>query len=524
MKLKRNEIINRVIIMLTSVITLSIIILYVSKLFSSIAYPYPGEIRGAANILWADAISKGINPYDLSNPPESFSRYATVYSGLSLLISGKIAGLFGLDVIKTVYVFNVIALLMTALINALAACRDRMNESFSAVPFIVFAEGLSVFMYVSGKPGQLAVLLVSVAYYLCDRNKYPAVQAILMVAAFWDKQYFVICALPVFIKHVIDKNWKSTAKYSITGVVTGLSSLIFVLYRYPVFFIETFMSRSVDEGYYAITVQECLHNTLSQMYIVLKNYWQFAIPAIAGVCLCIVIKKIDIYQIVLICMTIFLLYFGISNGNFMVYHYELLVPPLLAGGARALIDIVNRYKDSPKIKWIIVAVCVCFTVAGPIHSYNSMASTRVLSDEEAGEYENLYSYIDSNSGKIFLGAAAAQYAVNHEGDYVISNGLSGYFTGMRMGGVNRGIKEENKLSHLLVPDADAIIEKSVLFEEERRSMIKNKEFSVLVFCDDVDGGIIDPDGELENYYHIVDSFELANTAGQKCVVNCWEAN
>ncbi len=125
--------------------TIVVTIQYMWRVVSAIKYTYPGEIRAAANVLRAAAIEKGINVYDLNNPPEVFVEYASVYSGISLAICGVLARIIHGDIVNVVYSFQVCALFLTGIVAFFAVYRKphprQVDSSLKVFGYPIFNSG-----------------------------------------------------------------------------------------------------------------------------------------------------------------------------------------------------------------------------------------------------------------------------------------------------------------------------------------------------------------------------------------------
>lgn len=226
-------------------ITLLLFIIYFSfQLFNCVSDAFPREYRDATNIQMAYNFQNGIIPYNINNnhPIE-----VNVYGFVNPLIVAFLSTIFGINIITTFYIFNVvciglICLLMVNEIISLTGGFKKENVFWYLLTFI-FAYFVSYRLgYISTIPDTLGSLLGIIILCLARRIKQNKlwIISLLTIIEFYIKPYFLFFAIPVWIFYLtIDK--RTALAYFLQTFFGGFLSLFLISLLFPQYIAQTIL-------------------------------------------------------------------------------------------------------------------------------------------------------------------------------------------------------------------------------------------------------------------------------------------
>lgn len=472
MKKKINVYFVFISILILSIIYFSMIPYMVNVLSASIKYNITNEIRDFAGIRVIQLILDGINPYDFNSIQLLQVPSAYIYNIPNCLIAALICKIFGLSIIESLYIVNLLLLILTSLFLYLAIRKFLNIQKFvdSILLFLtLFILSTTCFSLFGTLLFNLRVdtfgicILSSLLYYVQCKKSSVFVLSTQIMLLFLTKFYLVIFALPVFL-YIFIVNRKRAYHFLLACIIEGLALLFVLNTFFPLYLTNT------------IYVQYACGSNKLQLYSLIKNiarfcvkYFSFTITSILGLIFIIYRKFIKekkrpfqlikenatyqyLYFLLLSILSAFLalLYIGQNGDDGFKYFQSMLLPPLLIFSFLILHEsLIQIRKDVTVTKKITILLSCIFT----LFSFFQFERPQ-YSSENLTSWEKLYSYLDDyNYEDMYLSQIASSYLLrdDNKGFYraYFDDGHLEYFRNWKNSSISTLFKEEDKIESLV---------------------------------------------------------------------------
>jgi len=391
---------------------------------------WPREYRDVANVWLTNEIIHGRNPYILKDNP--MMQGVNVYTPVNSLIVAAVYFVTKCNIITIHYVLDLVYMIATAVIIGLIVYKKSKRAELGVLAFSIGWCCNYRWGYVSTVPDHLGMLIwVVIIAALTLREidyKLCTMVAFFSVLIFYIKQYFVVCAIPVFI-YFIYKKVRYGIVYAVECGVIGLSSLEIINHFCPLFsiyhlFFFATEKSSGNEG------DMTLGYSLMQMGELFERYYYVFLIIIGFFIVCALKKRridIEFSLIAFIVLIPIMLYLGQTNGAFLSYHLQMWMPQTVVYSTICLFVIGENGDSSKKITEVFVPIIgMCIFVTIYLYAKVSGTDSTVRSN-----WDRAYGYITEakESGeKILISDPTLGYEVicNENDDIYLSDNGHNY--------------------------------------------------------------------------------------------------
>jgi len=201
---------------------------------------YPNEYREGAGLHLATLLAEGVNPFGNQAPDAFYYMYGFVPA----MLAGPLYALTGSESLVILRLVSLIAILLTAAVVA-ASVWKFTNRSFPPLlaGLLMLHTGWVTHELVA-RPDQVGTLFyVAGAILLAYKSTISSavVSALLITLAFYSKQYFIVCAGPLFIGALFI-NWRRGVIFATSLGVTLLVTVGLVQFAFPRYFCMVLLS------------------------------------------------------------------------------------------------------------------------------------------------------------------------------------------------------------------------------------------------------------------------------------------
>ena len=285
----------------------------------------PVEYREGANLLLTDYILHGKNPFLLNNQPLMNTNKGAFYN----LVMLPFAALFG----STLAIHRIISILFILLASALVGwslLRFKTGLPFAlAGGSIVFASLLFLTGPISRADG-LGTFLYLVAGIVPFMRKFDrtslAISALAGILAFFTKPYFLLSVGVVALYLFLFDSKKKGFLYGAITMMVLLAICLVVRKFFPCYFLNTILNNTSNGANHV----DFLVNQLIRfaeifapllLIFLLTNRIHLNRPFVQ--------IPYDYFGFFFLCTSAAILVLGQNNGNYMVYLFQLMTPPLV---------------------------------------------------------------------------------------------------------------------------------------------------------------------------------------------------
>ncbi|MCR5748309.1 MAG: glycosyltransferase family 39 protein [Lachnospiraceae bacterium] len=466
----------------------------------------PNEYREAANVDLTLSIIKGVNPYSSEGLQEVHPRLVFQYGPLFSLLAAGIH--FLLPFIDIVVLHYIIALICVGLGAAMSLRIVRENTR-------TWLPGMAVFLftivctwrygYINAVPDTLAVTLLILIFYVETREHIKGkeiIEALISVALFYTKQYFVIIALSLFIyKLIVDK--RACIRLTISGLAFLASSIAAVQFFCPLYFTYTLLvvhgvsgqSTGAAAPVFSYIGTGALSTAIaSTEYNEPPSGWAFEwqqLKSLGGIFIFIfagmvigVIRAFKnriptfggsrLFVIHTGVASLALLYLGQNDGAWLSYYLQLLMPSVIIYSFIAIEKVC--FDDSIKSSYIIAAMGLfMFMVMFTMYRCDERLPVYDRSEISLSDWDRVYGYCDK------YGAEGDVLYIAPLGFNALLNDRYLYDNGHEMA-INEDFYEEYRNSDFyrkVFPQAGALMKKHLDYRDEMRERIRRQEYRLV---------------------------------------------
>ncbi len=484
----------------------------------------PNEYREAANVFLTMELMKGNNPYALSALKGSLPPMIYLYGPLYSLITAAAGGflnLFGFvpDIVSLHYAITFICILVSGCLAFKMVYEKTGKLPFALAAFIFLINCSWRYNYVNAVPDSLGLMIMMLILFLLLREGFrlqEILMAILTVAIFFTKQYYLLIAGTATAFLFLYKGIRSVCRYLISFVAAALITAGILLAKCPLF--ATYMlylakgpgkgvASNVTRG--SVKMSGMAYNLSQVMSLGGIFFFFFLTETICCIILLVRlcknfkadgnakenlkvrllksgegagIDKFGILMIIhLIVSGICLTYLGRNDGAWLSYYLELFMPALIMG-ALALFDkelevILKGSRDI--IKCLMILYFVLLLIFPIFTSANRLPASPV-SESDRAEWKKAVEALDANPGDMYLYPHLAYYG--------IENGIYVYNTGQPFVVSEKFYKSYHKHPEKMkrYPYAEDVFTEHFAYREKIRERIQAGEYSVVSYIEGQD--------------------------------------
>ena len=469
-----NRIVKIIYNALSLVMLLCLLYFFIKCFYVAIRSFYPREYRDGANVNISFLFAKGINPYTIF--PYDVAQPFCAYTSFNSLIVAFFGNFFHSSIYVTQYVLDVVYMFIISAASGIYVYiktdRKLHISLLSASIYVICSYKLG---YISSDPSRLGVLLLLGLFIYIDINEISlrsvTVIAIWLIVLFYVKQYFAILVIPILIYIFLIK--KKYALYLLIETsLFGLISIIIVDMILPSFTIETLYfflcgyERTGEKAYY-------FKYSLEQFFLFLKLFF----PEVCFIIVSFMKMKSsrkNIWTMSSICMVPVVFLLAETDGAFMSYYFQLLLPFVIMSFSL----FCAKIEDSQNI-FIVYFLTILWNVYFAVfaHSLYTVQDTNYLEREE---WRAIYSEIDNCLyDDVLLYSPILNYYSFDRGIDIPNNGHTDYLEYLLMEkSSNVFVKILDYLGLMDRYDELTVIEKDRV--EYMKNKILNHEYSMIV--------------------------------------------
>jgi hypothetical protein len=491
--------------------------------------PFPNEFREGVSLDIADLMARRVNPFGPEAPGSFFYMYGFLNSWLVVGL-GK---LFGTNNYALHRLVSAACTVLAGLLIAWEVHRRCKSRVLSVLSFELMMVTSWVLNEANARPDQLGLLLSTAALVSAQRIRRAwgvALAALLTVAAFYAKQYFVIVGLEIFLYLLFLSKARALALAVVTSLLL-IATVVLVDRMYPTYFAMTILAYGEQPG--------SVRHLLNQMTAFAAFYGPLL--ALAGVAFVrlfrgvktsmtlrgwgrplIVLSKRDalatttaleaewtVYHAGFIVGGLALLWMGLNPGSFMSYFYQLLLPSTVVMGMAGLNTCCPARLRLPAV--IMIICCSVF------HYTGKYSFTAFLTADQEAAWSKAHAILDAQPhGEMYLGLPIfVDHALRRHVRYY-QNGHTPW-NELLVSAWDRLRARAPRIANAIFPMAPAIGEKYRRFNREIVEGISAGKFGLVVTGSDRMAG---SDAALAREYLLLDTLKLS-TGRQEITCEFW---
>ena len=471
------------------------------KAFHLLQVPHPAEYRDLATIQLTQLFSRHVNPYSSANNPPFFYLYGFLFS----LVVSPLARLAGSEL---VLLHKIVTLLCVLCASFLASLEVRRNTRSLLLQTFCFA-----LMLMTGwnnapfivRPDSFGLLLTLLIPFILRRNdSYPAIAlcAVLTIAAFYTKQYFLFIAAPVFV-YVLLKDWRKAAFFIAASSVLAAGSVFLVRAVFPGFFYASLVAQANSVG-------GPIRHLLLQSLAFARRTW----PLFLLMCYPLVKRGeesgLRIYYLVFATAAACLFFIGTNTGAWLSYYYQLALPSMSIIGLSMLARVQRGLYQA--IFLLLIAAASLFNVPKNFQFFPAPRK------ENKATWERAYALLDRHkSPQMLLSPVFADYTCRNSLEPV-DNGNTEYYENLRI--------SKNTLTMrilgVLLPDIAAQFGRYAAWRAMLSRNVQEQEYTIIAVTKNYHP-LVDQD-DLEKFYRRIDEANLQLAGEKSWPIEFWIPN
>ena len=493
----------------------------------------PNEYREAANVLLTRVFMSGENPYSLSSLSGELPGFIYLYGPLYSCVTALIAGVLPVNIVLIHYIVTFISMLVSGIFAAKIVRRYSHSLTAPVCAFLFLLVCHWRYGFVNAVPDSMALMFMMITLYvlLLDDFKYKAmVCAVLTLASFFTKQYFLLVAGTVFIYLFIYER-RMAFKYVLDCAILAAALALVITLTCPLFWTYTiYLAKGPGSGVAGHVTKNGVKVTsgdynLQQIMSVGGLFLFFFLAETAGVIASAVKRKYtraDVLMFIHLAVSGICLvgYLGKNGGAWLSYYLELFIPALVVGALIMLEKLSGLYLDAKarfRKKYILTAVLLSYVLmAGfTIMRVEQRLPKTPMDDGDYAAWSRARAYTEEYSdGEEYLYPLLAYYGIE-EGQYIYNSGqpfvVSEKFYNKYM---------ESQPAQKYFPYAKDIFEQHLNYRKEILSGVLNGEYSLVTYIPDYEADEVFTAGDLQQKYRLADTLTL-RTGRQLWDVEFW---
>ena len=358
---------------------------------------YPNEYREGAGLHLTALLAQGVNPFG-NQAPDSFYY---MYGFVPAMLAVPFYALTGSEGFLILRIVSLMAIMLTAAVVALSVYKFT-NRSFPPLlaGLLMLHTGWATHEIVA-RPDHVGTLCyVAGAILLAYKRSITSavVSALLITLTFYSKQYFIVCAGPLFVGALFI-NWRRGVIFAISLGVALLVTVGLVQFAFPRYFCMVLLS-------YGAT-PTVLEHLFLQSREFLVSYWPLILLGGIGLTVtwksegqrdeakhagtntartgsntsrCVPDKPLCLYWgIQMVFAVLVLMYLGQNPGAVITYFNQFLLLPLIMLSATASQSIIH--------KWYRAYLLYAVILISLFHTGLRLHFTKKLTEEELHAWE-----------------------------------------------------------------------------------------------------------------------------------------
>ncbi len=491
----------------------------------------PNEYREGANVFMTMELLKGNNPYSLDALKGELPPMIYLYGPLYSIVTGALGGLLSLlgvspDLVLLHYGVTFFCIIFSAVIAFLMVREKTGSLTLSLAAFVFLINCSWRYNYVNAVPDSMGLAIMMLILYVVSRKNFKGQElicAVLTVAVFFTKQYYLLVAGTVTGFLLLFKGIKSTAKYLLSfALIFGVTAFLLNLYcplftTYMLYFAKgpgSGVASKVTRGEVKMTgtqynIQQIMSLGgiffmffLTEMLTCIFFFVRF-IKAFLRMLKSGVVEKpavifenalgeagidrIDVLMLIHLAVSgICLTYLGRNDGAYLSYYLELFMPALIIGALllfHRVFMMAERGELFPGKEKITASLLIIYLILFVgFTAYRSAVRLPVspLSGKDYEAWAAAEKTLDENPGDMYLYPLLSYYGIRHD-IYV-------YNTGQPFVVSEKFYKSYHKHPDKMerYPYAENIFQSHFDFREKILEKVRNGDYSVVSYIEGTD--------------------------------------
>ena len=493
----------------------------------------PNEYREGANVFMTMELLKGNNPYSLDALKGEVPPMIYLYGPLYSIVTGALGGLLSLlgvstDLVLLHYGVTFFCIIFSAFIAFLMVREKTGSGTLSLAAFVFLINCSWRYNYVNAVPDSMGLAVMMLILYVVSRKEFKGQEficAVLTVAVFFTKQYYLLVAGTVTVFLFLFKGIKSTVKYLLSfGLIFGATAFLLNLYcplftTYMLYFAKgpgSGVASKVTRGAVKMTgtqynIQQImslggiffmffLTELLTCIFFLVRFIKAFSrmVKSGAGKGKGLAgtfenamkkagIDRTDVLMLIHLAVSgICLTYLGRNDGAYLSYYLELFMPALIIGALllfHRVFMMAERGNILPGKRRIAASLLIIyFILLVGFTAYRSAVRLPVspLSEKDYKEWDTAEKILDENPGDMYLYPLLSYYGIRHD-IYV-------YNTGQPFVVSEKFYKSYHKHPDKMerYPYAENIFQSHFDFREKILEKVRSGDYSVVSYIEGTD--------------------------------------
>ncbi len=378
-----------------------LVILEALELIRFFTNQYPYELREGVNIQYAIFFSQGINPYSIDSLRADVPYPVYAYGFLMPLILGGFLSVFRMVapilLCRVVsYLVKLLGIWLFALAIGIKESENPNRKTMMSVGALLFAVCYWRYSWSGGVfPDTWGLTGGALLYYLFQKDlkkgkPKPVVYALIIVAVFYVKQYFILMAVPIAFWFLLKRQWKEFGIFALAGILMGGGSILVVNSIFPLYFTQTvyFMGTFNATSYqYSIN-----HLKIIRFYALLfLAIAVYTVRVIRKKEVEIAMESTYLFEYMAVVLMGLLLFFtiGKSDGTIYTYHFQLWIPYVIPLGLK----IVDARMSRMDHRFYAIALLIIVLCPAKMYSTGFMYFTADPAWEQIEEITGAHSHL-----------------------------------------------------------------------------------------------------------------------------------
>ncbi len=452
-----------------------VLIIYVLKIHEIIVRAdYQWEVREGVGIYMAQRFAEGINPYVYRDGlPEAVYMYGFLMPALlSVFIKLGIPNIILFAQFLTLGV-EIIGVSLFGLIIK----RNSVNNLMIPIGMIGASSCYyRVAAYGGVFPDVYGLTMLILIWFLVQaderRNRFHIITyAVLCTLCFYIKQYFVFVSVGFLLYFALKKAYKELLSFSLIGLAIGGGSILLVRFVFPTYFTTNSYFLSVYNAY-------SIGLAIEQLAGICKLYPVLCISIVVGlitVAFGYRYEKISMNMYAVsqaIVMLLIGFFLSTSNGAWLTYYLQLLVPYIICLALVFLTEWVEKLKLSQSVACGIVVILFCVTLFG----VRKLVIIKPINNDQISQWEEVYEILDNyKDGDIKVSALPLNFYCLKNGIYNDNPGHSNCYTYELLNMIS-----EDKPSGLIYPYSEELVEQYMEYHRDSLEKCENGYYDCVV--------------------------------------------
>ena len=493
----------------------------------------PNEYREAANVLLTRVFMNGENPYSLSSLNGDLPGFIYLYGPLYSCVTAIIATVIPVNLVLVHYIVTFVCMILSGVFAAKIVRKYSRSLTAPLCAFLFLLVCHWRYGFVNAVPDSMALMLMVITLYvlLLEDFKYKAgICAVLTLASFFTKQYFLLTAGTVFIYLIIYER-KTAFRYVLDCVILSALLALIITLTCPLFWTYTiYLAKGPGAGVAGHVTKNGVKVTsgdynLQQIMSVGGMFLFFFLAETAGVVISVIKKKYtkaDVLMFIHLAVSGICLvgYLGKNGGAWLSYYLELFIPALVMGALIMLEKLTegcldDRYRSGKKIFLSAVFISYILLAGFTIMRVEQRLPKTPMDEGDYEAWAVARTYTDGYSdGNEYLYPLLAYYGIE-EGQYIYNSGQP-FVVSEKF--YNKYLESETAQKYF--PYARNIFEQHLNYRKEIVSGVLKGEYSLVTYIPDYEADEVFTAKDLEQSYRLADTLTL-RTGRQLWDVEFW---